>query len=162
MAVSSSGSIPTGLGTFVAHFGETGLERLLLPPQRPELVPKLQPEDRADDRMALLADELRAYSEGRLTVFSTPLSLRGTEFQLRVWKAVSAVGYGSIATYGEIARQVGGSARAVGAANGANPVPVIVPCHRIIGSDGSLTGYGGGLPLKRRLLELEGFLLNLR
>ena len=90
--------------------------------------------------------------------FSFPLDLRGTPFQLAVWHEVCNVGYGQVRSYREIAQAVGKPAavRAVGAANGANPVPIIVPCHRIIGSDGKLVGYGGGLNMKRRLLEVEG------
>jgi O-6-methylguanine DNA methyltransferase len=84
--------------------------------------------------------------------------MRGTAFQLRVWSALLDVGYGELRTYGQIASGMAApkAVRAVGAANGANPVPIIVPCHRIIGSSGQLIGYGGGLDMKRRLLELEG------
>ena len=102
-------------------------------------------------------DELRAYFEGHPIAFDVPLRLRGTEFELRVWRALQDIPYGATASYGEVAREIGepSAARAVGLANGRNPIAVIVPCHRVIGADGSLTGYGGGLERKRLLLELE-------
>jgi len=101
--------------------------------------------------------QLRAYFAGELRVFDLPLAPNGTAFQRAVWDAVSAVPYGSTATYSEIAAAVGRPAacRAVGAANGRNPIPVIVPCHRVIGAAGALTGYGGGLDRKHSLLDLE-------
>jgi O-6-methylguanine DNA methyltransferase len=105
-----------------------------------------------------LGEQLTAYFEGTLRKFTMPLDLRGTPFQLRVWTALQEVGYGELRTYGQVASGMGATkaVRAVGAANGANPVPIIVPCHRIIGSNGRLVGYGGGLDMKRRLLEVEG------
>jgi O-6-methylguanine DNA methyltransferase len=101
--------------------------------------------------------ELRAYVSAGLTSFRTPLDLRGTPFQRRVWSQVMCIPYGTTATYGEIAKRIGSprSVRAVGAANGANPLPLFVPCHRVVGADGTLRGYGGGLELKRALLDLE-------
>ena len=101
--------------------------------------------------------QLEAYFDGRLTRFDIPLGLEGTEFRRRVWDALLEIPYGDTVSYGEIAGRIGapGAARAVGLANGRNPVSIIVPCHRVIGSDGSLTGYGGGLHRKRRLLQLE-------
>jgi methylated-DNA-[protein]-cysteine S-methyltransferase len=102
--------------------------------------------------------ELRAYFAGNLRAFSVPVLPQGTPFQFRVWEAVSAIPFGATRSYLEIARAVGdeGAVRAVGAANGANPVPILVPCHRVIGSDGSLIGYGGGLWRKEWLLAHEG------
>jgi methylated-DNA-[protein]-cysteine S-methyltransferase len=101
--------------------------------------------------------QLHAYFEGRLEDFDLPLAPRGTEFQLRVWEALRAIPYGETTSYGELAAAIGspGASRAVGAANGRNPIAVIVPCHRVIGASGMLTGYGGGLERKRILLELE-------
>lgn len=101
--------------------------------------------------------QLEAYFDGRLYRFDLPLDLHGSPFQLRVWNALLAVPYGETRSYRDIAASIGApsAVRAVGAANGANPVAIVVPCHRIIGSGGKLTGYGGGLPLKKRLLELE-------
>ena len=90
--------------------------------------------------------------------FDVPLQMDGSPFQLRVWRALCDIPYGTTTSYGELARRVGkpSAARAVGLANGQNPIAVIVPCHRVIGADGSLTGYGGGLDRKRFLLGLEG------
>jgi methylated-DNA-[protein]-cysteine S-methyltransferase len=110
------------------------------------------------------AAQLAAYFEGELTSFDLQLDLRGTEFQQRCWRALATIPYGTTVSYGEQARRLGlgpDSARAVGSANGSNPVPVVLPCHRVVGADGSLTGFGGGLPLKRFLLEHEGALLAL-
>jgi methylated-DNA-[protein]-cysteine S-methyltransferase len=103
------------------------------------------------------ARQLRAYFAGRLWHFDLPLDPQGTEFQLRVWRALLGIPYGETRSYGAVAEAIGApkSVRAVGAANGANPIPIIVPCHRVIGAGGQLTGYGGGLPLKKTLLELE-------
>lgn len=103
------------------------------------------------------ARQLDAYFAGELRDFELDLAPSGTPFQLQVWEALRAIPYGQTASYGEIARSVGqpGAARAVGGANNRNPLAIVVPCHRVIGSGGSLTGYGGGLPRKRQLLALE-------
>ena len=102
-------------------------------------------------------EQLSAYFEGRLRVFDLPLAPRGTSFQLRVWNALLRIPYGRTMSYAEIAAFIDapGKARAVGAANGNNPIAIIIPCHRVIGSHGELVGYGGGLDTKRYLLELE-------
>ena len=102
-------------------------------------------------------DQLAAYFAGRLTVFDLPLALHGTAFQQRVWAALQTIPYGTTTTYGHLARALGQptGSRAVGLANGRNPVSIIVPCHRVIGADGKLTGYGGGLPRKAALLDFE-------
>jgi methylated-DNA-[protein]-cysteine S-methyltransferase len=104
--------------------------------------------------------QLRAYFDGNLRDFDLPLDMQGTVFQKRVWDELQRIPYGETRSYMQVAVSVGSpqAVRAVGAANGANPVPIVVPCHRVIGSSGKLTGYGGGLPLKKRLLELEGTL----
>jgi methylated-DNA-[protein]-cysteine S-methyltransferase len=101
--------------------------------------------------------ELEEYFAGRRTRFDVPLDPQGTEFQRKVWKAIAKVGFGKTLTYGELAKRAGhpGSARAAGAATGRNPIGIIVPCHRILGANGSLTGYAGGLARKRALLQLE-------
>jgi methylated-DNA-[protein]-cysteine S-methyltransferase len=101
--------------------------------------------------------QLRAYFAGELTRFDLPLSPRGTEFQRRVWDAVALVPYGTTTTYSAVAAELGrpSACRAVGAANGRNPLPIVVPCHRVVGASGALTGYGGGLERKRALLDLE-------
>lgn len=102
-------------------------------------------------------DQLQAYFAGELTEFDLELSLVGSEFQRRVWRALLTIPYGETRSYGQIAEQIGavGAARAVGLANGHNPIAIVVPCHRVIGASGSLTGYGGGLDRKRTLLEME-------
>ncbi len=108
--------------------------------------------------------QLEAYFAGALIDFDLPLDLAGTEFQRSCWLALATIPYGQTASYGEQARRLGlgpDSARAVGAANGQNPLPIVLPCHRVIGADGSLTGFGGGLHIKRFLLEHEGALLPL-
>ncbi|MFI8288703.1 methylated-DNA--[protein]-cysteine S-methyltransferase [Streptomyces sp. ms191] len=101
--------------------------------------------------------QLDAYFAGELTEFDLPLRLDGTEFQLRVWEQLRRIPYGETRTYGELAEALGnpGASRAVGLANGKNPVTIIVPCHRVIGAGGGLTGYGGGLSRKQRLLAFE-------
>jgi methylated-DNA-[protein]-cysteine S-methyltransferase len=101
--------------------------------------------------------QLRAYFAGELRDFHLPLSLIGTDFQLGVWQMLQTIPYGETTSYGQLARRLGNpnASRAVGLANGSNPIPIIVPCHRVIGSNGSLVGYGGGLPNKKALLALE-------
>jgi len=106
-----------------------------------------------------VAAQLEEYFAGDRKEFTVPLAPSGTPFQLAVWTQLTKIPYGSTASYGDIARALGKrpvAARAVGLANGANPISIIVPCHRVIGSDGSLTGYGGGLDRKELLLRLEG------
>jgi methylated-DNA-[protein]-cysteine S-methyltransferase len=124
---------------------------------------RLRPEGRSPV-LDEAARQLDAYFEGELVSFDLPLELHGTEFQRECWLALATIPYGQTVSYGEQARRLGlGSdkARAVGAANGQNPLPIVLPCHRVIGADGSLTGFGGGLHVKRFLLELEGALLPL-
>ena len=122
---------------------------------------------RTEGRSPVLAQavrQLEAYFEGELLTFDLPLELSGTDFQRRCWLALGSIPYGQTVSYGEQARRLGlgsDAARAVGAANGRNPLPIVLPCHRVIGTDGSLTGFGGGLRVKRFLLEHEGALLPL-
>jgi methylated-DNA-[protein]-cysteine S-methyltransferase len=103
------------------------------------------------------AEQLRAYFAGELQVFKLTLDMQGTGFQKRVWDALLHIPYGETRSYSFVANHIGApkAVRAVGAANGRNPIPIVVPCHRVIGAGGSLVGYGGGLPLKRFLLDLE-------
>jgi methylated-DNA-[protein]-cysteine S-methyltransferase len=107
--------------------------------------------------------QLRAYFRGERKEFDLPLALEGTEFQLRVWNRLRTIPYGETISYAQLAERIGNpkAVRAVGLANGSNPIPIIIPCHRVIGSDGSLTGFGGGLPTKKMLLELESKQLSL-
>ena len=106
-----------------------------------------------------VAKEIKEYLNGKRKEFDVPLKFYGTGFQLSVWSALLTIPYGETRSYGEIAKQIGNSkaCRAVGMANHWNPIAIIVPCHRVIGADGSLTGFGGGLALKQQLLELERF-----
>lgn len=114
-----------------------------------------------DDAHPVLVEakrQLRAYFDGELRDFDLPLAPAGTQFRRRVWAALVQIPYGATTSYGVVARGLGlapGASRAVGTANGANPIPIVVPCHRVVGADGSLTGYAGGLERKRLLLDLE-------
>jgi methylated-DNA-[protein]-cysteine S-methyltransferase len=115
----------------------------------------------AADLLAVARRELAAYFAGDLTEFTVALAPAGTAFQQRVWTALRGIAFGDTASYAEIARRIGApdAVRAVGAANGRNPLSIVVPCHRVIGADGSLTGFGGGIERKRWLLQHEGALL---
>jgi methylated-DNA-[protein]-cysteine S-methyltransferase len=113
---------------------------------------------RDDSVLPAVAEQLRQYFEAGRTTFDVPLRMNGTPFQRQVWNALKDIPYGETTTYGELAALLGmppGASRAVGLANGKNPISIIVPCHRVIGSTGSLTGYGGGLERKQRLLDHE-------
>jgi methylated-DNA-[protein]-cysteine S-methyltransferase len=118
---------------------------------------------RADGAFSLARDQLDAYFAGELRDFDLPLAPEGTPFQQTVWDALREIPYGETRSYGELAEQIGkpGAARAVGLANGRNPIGIVVPCHRVIGSAGALTGYAGGIERKRQLLELEAGVLGL-
>lgn len=150
-------AVETPIGTLGLVASEDGLRRVLWSARGLEL----------DGGSAVLdeaAAQLDAYFAGELTAFDLPLDVRGTAFQRRCWLALATIPYGQTVSYGEQARRLGlgpDAARAVGAANGQNPLPVVLPCHRVIGANGSLTGFGGGLDLKRFLLEHEGALLPL-
>jgi methylated-DNA-[protein]-cysteine S-methyltransferase len=111
-----------------------------------------------------VAKQFNEYFVGKRKTFDLPLKLYGTDFQLSVWNALMTIPYGETRSYGEIAKQIGNAraCRAVGMANHWNPIVIIVPCHRVIGADGSLTGFGGGLPLKQQLLDIEGTTPRLR
>ena len=115
---------------------------------------RIVPDDQQNEQAL---SEIRAYLQGDLREFTIPIDLRGTEFQCDVWEAIAKIPFGQTTSYGDLAHSIHRSkaARAVGQATGANPVPIIIPCHRVIGSTGGLTGFGGGLPLKERLLGLE-------
>lgn len=111
-----------------------------------------------------IAEQLDAYFAGQLQEFAIRLAPIGTSFQLRVWEALRTIPYGSTISYGELAQRIGNpqAPRAVGLANGANPIAIIVPCHRVIGASGKLTGFGGGLDIKQKLLDLERGLQTLK
>ncbi|HEY6064947.1 MAG TPA: methylated-DNA--[protein]-cysteine S-methyltransferase [Thermoanaerobaculia bacterium] len=113
--------------------------------------------ERTEEPFADAIGELDAYFAGRLTKFQVPIAPEGTPFQREVWTALTRIPYGETVSYGELTRRLGrpNASRAVGAANGRNPIPIIVPCHRVVGANGALTGFGGGLSIKRMLLDLE-------
>lgn len=148
---------PIGELTLVAS--EAGLAFVLFEGQRPVdvgLAPDL-PEVADDPTLTQAATQLGEYFDGERRDFDVPLDLQGTDFQVDAWRALATVPYGETRSYGEQADAIGrpGAFRAVGAANGRNPIPVILPCHRIVGADGSLTGFAGGLATKRWLLNHE-------
>ena len=158
------GTVRTPLGTLGAVLTAQGLSRLTLPNEPLERceswIRRWTPDAavRGDGRrLKDLEEQLTAYCEGSLRQFEVPVDLRGTAFQRQVWQALQDIGYGEVRTYAQVAAAIGRpkAVRAVGAANHVNPVPIVVPCHRVIGSNGALVGYGGGLDLKRRLLDLE-------
>jgi O-6-methylguanine DNA methyltransferase len=159
------GQLSTRLGVFGAALTPTGLGRLTFPAEpfgRCESWARrwapLAELRRDETALRSLAEQLNAYLEGDLRDFSVPIDMRGTPFQVAVWQALQQIGYGEVRSYAAVANAIGRptAVRAVGAANGVNPVPVIVPCHRVIGSNGTLTGYGGGIEMKAWLLRREG------
>jgi len=150
------GPIETRFGKFGAWVdGKGRLIRFWLGLER---VPKDELAAPRDDKaIAHVAREVQEYCDGTRKRFTLKLAPRGTPFQHKVWDALVKIPYGETTSYGALAEKIGspGAARAVGLANGSNPIGLIVPCHRVIGANGSLTGYGGGLPLKRALLAFE-------
>ena len=148
---------PVGELRIVEHRG--AISAIEFSPFRPNVAGRPLGE-RADDDPVLVraVEQLRAYFARDLKEFDLPLAPQGTDFQQRVWAALREIGYGETASYGEIAHRLGMSnaaSRAVGVANGRNPIPIVVPCHRVIGADGTLTGYAGGLERKQTLLGIE-------
>jgi methylated-DNA-[protein]-cysteine S-methyltransferase len=142
---------PTGLLSLIANDG--GLEQIRFDASIPTGAVHCD----AHPILREAARQLNAYFAGDLREFDLPLVMKGTPFQLRVWQALQQIPYGETRSYAQQARAIGApdAVRAVGTANGSNPIPIVVPCHRVIGSNGKLTGFGGGLPLKRWLLDLE-------
>lgn len=150
--------VPSPLGPLTLATTAAGLAGVWFDDQKHhpgELQAPLQPAQRW---LVLAASELQRYFDKNLQQFTVPLDPQGTPFQQQVWRALLLIGFGKLSTYGELARQVGrpAAARAVGAAVGRNPLGIIVPCHRVLGQDGKLTGYAGGLHRKVALLKLEG------
>jgi len=148
------------LGPLTAAATEQGLAGLWFDAQAHHPGPLAAPEEASQRWLAQARDELAAYWRSETMCFTVPLDLLGTPFQQAVWRALRAIAPGATRSYRDIAQQAGvpAAVRAVGAAVGRNPVSIIVPCHRVIGHDGSLTGYAGGLPRKTALLQLEGVL----
>lgn len=157
-------AVETALGWMALAWGAAGLVELTLPlPGREEALQRLhtrrtETQSAEPPEVAALAETLRRYFQGQPVAFETPLDQRRlTPFQRRVYKETQAIPWGATRTYGDLARAAGspGAARAVGQCMARNPWPILVPCHRVVGSDGRLTGYGGGLEMKRWLLEME-------
>jgi len=151
-----SATLATPHGPFLLTADNTGLCGLDFPGKLPAAPPP--PAERAAHPLLReAARQLLAYLGGDLTDFNLPLSIHGTAFQRQVWEQLRTIPYGQTMTYGELAERIGGrqKARAVGGAAHANPLGIIIPCHRLIGAGGALTGFGGGLPMKQTLLDLE-------
>ena len=153
--------IATPQGTLLATARDGALTGLYFENQK--YFPEIDPAWHEDPQAAPLAEcarQVREYFEGSRTTFDLPLAPEGTDFQRRVWQEIARIRFGETITYAQLASRAGapGSARAAGAATGRNPISIVVPCHRVVGTDGSLTGYAGGLDRKTRLLELEGAL----
>ncbi|HVC28568.1 MAG TPA: methylated-DNA--[protein]-cysteine S-methyltransferase [Gammaproteobacteria bacterium] len=149
-------TIPSPVGELLLAGDETGLQMVGFQDGTHPTIPKPDWQENPRPFKQVIA-QLRDYFGGKRREFDLALVPEGTEFQLRVWSALRTIPYGKTCSYGELAQRIRKpkAARAVGAANGQNPIPIIVPCHRVIGANGSLTGFGGGLKIKRILLELE-------
>ena len=150
--------VDTPVGTLLlAGSREHGLRYVSFQRGKGAKVPESQWQ-RSDAPLRDAIRQLREYFRGKRTSFDLKLNPKGTPFQLEVWRALAEIPYGTTRSYAQIARRVGRplAVRAVGLANGRNPLPIVVPCHRVIGSGGQLVGYGGGLPIKQALLQLEG------
>jgi methylated-DNA-[protein]-cysteine S-methyltransferase len=145
--------VDTPIGPLTLVAGAAGLRAIHFPDRAPEL----DPGERDPQRLAPAVAQLREYFAGERTTFDLQLDLGGTALQQAVWERLRAIPCGATTTYTRLAREIGRprAARAVGAAVGRTPVPIVVPCHRVLGADGSLTGYAGGLERKRALLDLE-------
>ena len=148
--------VESPIGPLLLVADETGLRRIAFPegtqPAPPD--PGWQENSQA---LRATTEQLRRYFAGELERFDLPLAPQGTPFQQQVWKELVKIPYGETVSYGELAGRIGNpkASRAVGMANGSNPIPIVIPCHRVIGSNGKLTGYGGGLVVKEKLLALE-------
>jgi methylated-DNA-[protein]-cysteine S-methyltransferase len=150
--------IDSPLGGLTLVASDKGLAAILWKDENPRRVLRSSLVEDPDHPVLVETErQLRAYFAGSLTTFSLPLDFKGTEFQKSVWQALLTIPFGETRSYGEIARQIGRptAGRAVGAANGRNPISIVAPCHRVIGSNGALTGYAGGLAAKEHLLGLE-------
>ena len=153
-------TLPSPLGPILLARTAAGLAGAWFEGQKHHPGPLKAPELPSDPLLASAAEQLRAYFAGESAGFDLPLDLQGTPFQRAVWQALLGIAPGALSSYGAIAAAIGSASavRAVGGAVGRNPVSVIVPCHRVVGRDGSMTGYAGGVPRKQALLALEGAL----
>ncbi len=155
--------LDTSIGKLLIAGDDDAIHRIEFPrrgkPARPEAGWIAQ----SKGAVAECARQLREYFDGKRTAFDLPLAPAGTAFQRSVWRGLQEIPYGETISYGELARRIGNpnASRAVGAANGSNPIPIVIPCHRVIGANGKLTGFGGGLPTKEALLALEARQLSL-
>jgi O-6-methylguanine DNA methyltransferase len=150
--------VPSPIGELVVEADDEAVTAVWLPGRRPERADLATGSGRLPEALRAAARQLEEYFARRRRRFDLPLRLGGTPFQRQVWQTLADIGYGETWSYGELAAAVGRPAafRAVGQANGANPIPIVLPCHRVVASGGRIGGYGGGLEMKRRLLALEG------
>ena len=153
-------TVTSPFGLLKVSASPKGIRQVLLPGRERNLVEETEVMDERYPILVQAMNELTEYFKGVRRTFSVPLDIDGTQFQMEVWSTLRNIAYGETATYGELAKRIGrpNAARAVGAANAANPIPIILPCHRVIGATGLLTGYGGGVSLlyiKEGLLSLE-------
>ncbi|HTS76732.1 MAG TPA: methylated-DNA--[protein]-cysteine S-methyltransferase [Bryobacteraceae bacterium] len=149
--------LDTPIGKLLIAGDENAIHRIEFPKRGKPALPERDWILSAKGPVAEAVRQLREYFAGKRTGFDLPLAPQGTDFQRGVWRRLQEIPYGETISYGELARRVGNpkASRAVGAANGSNPIPIVIPCHRVIGSNGKLTGFGGGLPTKEALLALE-------
>ena len=148
--------LPSPIGPLLLVCDSAGIRQITFPEDSRPASP--EPDWHQDQSaFAELTTQLRAYFAGELETFDLPLAPEGTAFQQKVWDELCKIPYGETISYGALAKRIGNpnASRAVGLANGSNPIPIVIPCHRVIGSNGKLTGYGGGLPIKEKLLALE-------
>lgn len=149
-------TIASPIGSLLLAMTERRLTQIGFP--QPRHPPQLPPDSReASEPFAEAISQLQQYFAGQRRDFNLPLAITGTDFQRQVWQQLQAIPYGQTISYGELARRIGNprAVRAVGLANGRNRLPIVIPCHRVIGADGKLVGFGGGLPIKAQLLQLE-------
>lgn len=149
--------LDTPIGKLLIAGDDAAVRRIEFPKDGKPGCPEAGWIESAKGPLAEAVRQLREYFAGHRTEFDLPLAPEGTEFQRSVWRRLQEIPYGETISYGELAKRVGNpkASRAVGAANGQNPIPIVIPCHRVIGSNGKLTGFGGGLPTKEALLGLE-------
>lgn len=148
--------VDSPIGTLLLAADEAGLRRIDFPRDGNPAQPSAAWQENSAP-LEPVVRQLDLYFAGKLEDFDLQLAPQGTPFQMEVWKRLLDIPYGETTSYGELAKRIGNpkACRAVGLANGSNPIPIIIPCHRVIGSNGKLTGYGGGLPIKEKLLALE-------
>jgi methylated-DNA-[protein]-cysteine S-methyltransferase len=149
-------TIESPLGPLLLASDNGGLREIRFPNGKQSAKAKTEWQENST-QLKEVTRQLRAYFAGDLETFDLPLAPEGTPFQQQVWGELCKIPYGETISYGELARRIGNpnACRAVGLANGSNPIPIVIPCHRVIGANGKLTGYGGGLPIKEKLLALE-------